>query len=79
MSLVPKNDANLKKCLCPTCPSYNECAKGKAEKLYCCGDIGKSGCEFKTNGCLCGGCPVHYDYSLTAFYYCMHGSAEAIG
>ena len=79
MTLVPKNDDNLAKCVCPKCPSYNECAKGKAEKLYCSGDVSKSTCDFQTNGCHCVGCPVHYNYSLTAGYYCMKGPAEAIG
>jgi len=81
MSIVPKNDENIKKCFCDKlkCPSYNDCAKSKGEKLYCSGDVSKSTCSFQANGCSCSNCPVHYDYSLTALYYCTQGPVEAIG
>lgn len=78
MPKVEKNEANLSKCFCPNCPSYNECAKGKTERLYCAGEIGKSSCEYKMNGCLCGGCPVHAENNLQAGYYCIHGSADEV-
>ena len=78
MPKVEKNDANLNRCFCPKCPSYNECAKGKIERLYCAGEIGKSSCQYKMNGCLCGGCLVHRENGLKAGYYCIKGSADAI-
>jgi hypothetical protein len=78
MAKVEKSEINLKKCFCPNCPSYNECAKGKMEKLYCAGEVGKSVCEYKMNGCLCGGCPVHAENNLQAGYYCLNGSADEI-
>lgn len=78
MTLIEKNDANMQKCTCPDCPSYNECAKGKAEVLYCAAEIGKSGCPYPMQGCVCGACPVHSEGELRALYYCIHGSAEEI-
>lgn len=79
MSLVPKNDDNIKKCVCDKCPSYNSCAKEKKEKLFCSGDVSKSYCSFQENGCSCNSCPIHYNYSLTANYYCAKGPADSIG
>jgi len=78
MPKVEKNKVNMDKCSCPNCPSYNECAKGKTESLYCAGDNGKSACSYQMNGCICGSCPVHKEYNLTSGYYCMHGSADEI-
>ncbi len=78
MSKVEKNDANMGKCVCPSCPSYNDCARGKSEKLYCAGDVGKSSCAYQMNGCICSQCPVHMENNLMAGYYCMHGSADEI-
>lgn len=78
MPKVEKNETNLGQCFCPNCPSYNECAKEKIERLYCAELIGKSNCEFKMNGCLCGGCSIHRKNNLRAGYYCLHGSAEEI-
>lgn len=78
MPKVEKNEINLKKCFCPNCPSYNECAQEKTEKLYCAKEIGKSTCAYKTNGCICSGCPVHMKNDLKAGYYCINGSADEV-
>lgn len=78
MPAVEKNESNLKKCLCPGCPSYNSCAEGKGEALYCAQQIGKSACEYQMNGCLCGGCPVHEENDLKDGYFCIRGSVEDI-
>jgi len=79
MSKVEKSETNLKQCFCPNCPSYNECAKGKTELLYCAGEIGKSTCAYEKKGCVCGVCPVHTENALTSMYYCIQGSADQIG
>lgn len=76
MTKVVKTDENLTKCSCPNCPSYNECAKGKDERLFC--SSGKSGCKFEMLGCICGSCPVHVENGLGSFYYCINGSADEI-
>lgn len=78
MSKVEKNEANLKNCSCTRCPSYNECAQGKGETLYCAEAIGKSACGYKMDGCICGGCPVYEASSLSNGYYCIKGSAEEV-
>jgi hypothetical protein len=79
MTQVIKNETNLSECPCDKCPSYNECAKAKSEKLYCAAEVGRSTCEYKMNGCICGTCQIHKDSKLTSGYYCLNGSAEEIG
>lgn len=71
---VLNNDENASKCVCPKCPSFNECMKEKNEVLYCA--RGKTGCEVPKKGCLCGGCPVHLENGLDKWYYCLFGKAE---
>ena len=79
MPKVEKNEANAVKCSCPGCPSYNVCAKGKAENLYCADENGKSPCPYKMDGCVCGACPIHAEFLLKNGYYCLKGSAGQIG
>lgn len=76
MPKVRKNEANIKKCSCSNCPSYNNCSKEKKEVLFCAQEIGKSVCDYKMNGCVCGKCLVHQKNDLKAGYYCIFGSAE---
>lgn len=78
MPKVENNEANVNKCACAGCPSYNECARGKNELLYCAGKIGKSACEYKMSGCVCGVCPVHIENKLKSGYYCIKGSADEV-
>jgi len=78
MAKVIKNEDNLKLCSCPVCPSYNECASDKDEKLYCSAEV-TIACEYKMNGCICGACPVHQASNLANGYYCIKGSAEKNG
>lgn len=73
MKEVVKNEANIAKCICSGCPTFDDCAKGKTERLYCSKEVGKSDCELKMNGCTCGVCPVHNENELQSGYYCMHG------
>jgi len=68
---VIDNEKNANKCICPTCPSYDDCMRGKSETLYC--GRTKSGCEVTKKGCVCGSCPVHMENSLTSGYYCLSG------
>lgn len=78
MPKVEKNEANIKNCSCPECPSYNACAKEKVEVLYCAGEVGKSGCTYEKNGCICGACAVHEEFFLESMYYCIQGSADQV-
>jgi len=76
MAKVEKTPDNVKKCFCPTCPSYNECAKSKGELIFCAVSAGKSECPFPMNGCHCLGCPVYQENNLRSNYYCVNGAAD---
>jgi len=77
MAKVDDNEGNLLKCHCPKCPTMNDCGREKGEQLFCA--LGKGSCGYKTNGCICGGCPVHRDNHLDNHYYCRSGSVAEIG
>ena len=77
MAKVDNNEENAGKCHCPKCATMNDCGREKSEQLFCA--RGKGTCDYKTNGCICGGCPVHRDNHLDNHYYCRGGSAEQIG
>lgn len=72
MTIVPKTTETLRKCICPSCPSYDSCMKDSEEKLYCSEEIGKSVCEVNKKGCICGGCPIHKEFGLSKWYYCIN-------
>ncbi|MGD0817519.1 MAG: DUF2769 domain-containing protein [Methanomassiliicoccales archaeon] len=63
-------------CLCPTCPTYADCAKKKKELTFCFG--GKSSCITISKGCHCSGCPVKVDFGLTNIYFCLNGTEQEI-
>jgi len=71
---VPNNPDTKEKCICPNCPTHNSCMKEKKEKFFC--SLGKSGCGFDRQGCICGECPVASDYSLNDLYFCESGAAK---
>ena len=50
-------------CVCPICPSYNDCAKEKDENIFCI--TGKSdGCINLELGCMCPTCPLAQRYKI---------------
>lgn len=58
-------------CICPICPTYNECAKEADELLFCV--TGKSEtCIAKEMGCMCPTCPFAQEYQIGVKYnfYC---------
>ncbi|MBI5459770.1 DUF2769 domain-containing protein [Methanobacterium sp.] len=64
-----------KDCVCPVCPSYNECANRKHENMFCI--TGKSdGCISMELGCLCPTCALAQKYQIGVMYnfYCHRGS-----
>lgn len=67
------NEQNASRCLCPGCPTYDDCMASKDERFYC--SRGKSGCEPSPMGCICGECPVWAQYELNGHYYCVRGAA----
>ncbi len=62
-------------CICPDCPTYNDCASGAQERLFC-AHGGSFVCISKEMDCLCPGCPVTGDFGLTRNFFCTRG-AEA--
>lgn len=66
-----KENKNL--CICPNCPTYNECAKEKRELVYCA--LGKSQvCITEESGCICPACPITEKMGLTKDYFCTKGT-----
>lgn len=62
-------------CVCPTCPTYNNCAKDKEENVFCI--TGKSkDCITMELGCLCPTCPLAQKYGIGIVYnfYCHRGN-----
>ncbi len=72
--IVPYTKENASKCLCPGCPTLNECMRNRNQRLFCA--AGKTECELERKGCLCGECPIESEYALTDFYYCDEGAAK---
>ena len=77
MELSEKEKNNMldemkKDCICPICPTYNECAKEADELLFCVS--GKSEkCITKERGCMCPTCPFAQEYGIGVKYnfYCI--------
>jgi hypothetical protein len=63
------------KCTCPSCPSYNDCAKSKNEQAYCA--VGKSpSCITIEKECICPDCPVTEMMGLDHIYFCTKGTEK---
>lgn len=71
---VEDTTENAERCVCPTCPTYNECMRNDSELLFCA--RGKTACMPTASGCKCGGCTVWGKYALGAYYFCMQGAAS---
>jgi hypothetical protein len=68
-------EANKALCICPSCPTYNECAQKKGELFYCA--MGKSPtCITKELGCICPACPITEKLGLTHEYFCIKGTEK---
>ncbi|HUU74762.1 MAG TPA: DUF2769 domain-containing protein [Methanoregulaceae archaeon] len=63
-------------CQCPTCPSYNTCAKNSKEILFC--STGKSFmCISEEKGCVCPTCPVAPQIGLKYTFFCTRGAEKS--
>jgi hypothetical protein len=63
-------------CTCPSCPTYNHCAKKANELLYCAS--GKSFmCISEEKECICPSCPVTPGFGLKHTSFCTRGSEKA--
>lgn len=70
-------EAWKKSCCCPDCPSYNECASGGRELLYCV--LGMSiQCVREDRHCICRQCSLYPTLGLSGKDFCMKGSEAAI-
>jgi len=60
-------------CVCPICPTFNQCAKDAVENIFCLKDESK--CINKEKGCMCPTCPFAAKYKIGVFhnFYCMRG------
>jgi hypothetical protein len=75
--LTKATEADKAVCVCPNCPSYNECAKENGELLYCI--LGKSPrCITEEVGCICPACQVWDKMDLTNEYFCTKGTERAM-
>ena len=73
--MVEVNEVNRESCLCPNCPTYDECMTLEEESLFCgtsitmCEDVARE-------GCVCGRCDVRAAYDLAGTYFCVEGPVE---
>jgi hypothetical protein len=66
----------MNRCPCPTCPSYNNCAKEAGETLFC--STGKSFmCISEEKSCICPTCPITTEMGLKFKLFCTRGSEKA--
>ena len=71
---VPNTSENKEKCICSGCPTYNDCMTKKDQKLFC--SAGKTECQLKKQGCICGECPISSEFQLHDWYFCEKGAAK---
>ncbi|MDO8669495.1 MAG: DUF2769 domain-containing protein [Candidatus Buchananbacteria bacterium] len=71
---VENNPGNQAKCVCPNCPSYDECMEEKKELLFC--SVGATACSMEQKGCICGSCPIKIENGLSSGYYCVSGAEK---
>jgi hypothetical protein len=65
---VADNEENMKKCICPKCPSYPGesclfCARGKSNK------------PIRKTECICIHCPLWLEKIRLACFFCFYGAA----
>ncbi|WP_255332615.1 DUF2769 domain-containing protein [Methanocalculus taiwanensis] len=64
-------------CICPTCPTYRECAEKADDRCFC--TIGKSreGCiSDESPGCKCHQCVVYQDVGFQKEFFCTRGTEQ---
>lgn len=73
MARVEDTPDNASICICPDCPTYNNCMGMAGELLYCA--RGKTGCDAEARRCICPDCPVYATYELSTLFFCLKGAA----
>jgi hypothetical protein len=76
MPKVINNEENMKKCICPECPTFrsSSCPSENGENFFCA--RGKTACELTDKSCICGMCPLWDEFNLSMGYFCLNGAAE---
>jgi hypothetical protein len=64
-------------CTCPTCPTYNRCAKN-ANEIFFCGTGRSFMCISEEKGCICPSCPVTRELGLKYTFFCTKGAEKTI-
>ena len=73
--VVEASTANREECLCPHCPTYEECMTMEEEVLFC--GTSQTMCEaVERQGCVCGRCDVHAAFDLAGTFFCFEGPAD---
>ena len=60
-------------CVCRSCPTY---IQGAEPIGYCFPTIGKNERIITEDQCICPGCPVFAEMSLTKIFFCTRGSEK---
>ncbi len=62
-------------CVCPLCPTFNQCAKDAQENIFCLKGKSKE-CISKEKSCICATCPFGIKYRIGVIYnfFCLRGS-----
>jgi hypothetical protein len=68
-------EAMKTKCICPDCPTYNNCAKSNNELLYCIHGESKE-CIQDEKRCICQECPITQKMGLKHMFFCTRGNEE---
>lgn len=60
-------------CVCPICPTFNQCAKDTGENIFCLKN--ESNCINTEKGCMCPTCPFAATYKIGVVhnFYCKRG------
>lgn len=64
------NEKNYTNCICPACPSYNDCCEKTSEKAFCANK--RCSCEVERKSCICGNCPVYKENDVSGGYFCIN-------
>lgn len=64
-----------KMCTCPSCPTYNQCAKDALETTYCVRGMSFH-CIKELKECICPACPVTEKVGLTHQSFCIMGDEK---
>jgi hypothetical protein len=74
--MVEKVKGMGKMCTCPSCPTFNDCAKNAMETMFCMHGTSFH-CIKEVKGCKCPTCPVTKQAGLTHSAFCVMGNEKS--